>query len=513
MKTINNRAFYPTHGARRTTHNSRLTTHDSRLALHLLILLLAVVLIPSCSKKIDIKPEYQLDGSSPLATIKEADNVLTGAYGGFLTGDYYRSNGPSGAYSVVPDIMGDDLIETRESLGNYQTQAEWRYVSTEDDIQATWLNAYNIISGVNIILRDIDNIASQDPKAANRIKGQALAIRAHVHFDLLRYFGESLDGNSAARGIPYVTKFDVTAKPARSTVKESYDKILADLADAATILSGELDKPINTEGDKTRIDWLVVKAMQARVNLYAGQWQAAADAATAVMNQRALSSIDEFPSIWNDESVEEVLWSVSFGNLQDGVVYDNVFFARGNRNAYRPAQGLTALYDQVNDVRYNAYMAMVGTLNAIVRTPRLVVIKHLGKGTKTDGVVNWKVFRVAEMYLIRAEANFRLNKQPEALDDLNKLRDHRIDGFTPGTETGNALLTAIMNERRKELAFEGHRFFDFKRWNKTPINRCASNTDSPSTICSLPANSRSWAWPIPFNETIVNTNIQQNDDY
>lgn len=472
-----------------------------------------IILFASCSKKIEIKPDYQLDGSSPLANIKEADNVLTGAYDGFQNADYYSSSGPSGAYSVVPDIMGDDLIETRESLGNYQTQAEWVYTSDEDDIQATWLNAYNIISRVNIILRDIDNIASQDPKAANRIKGQALAIRAHVHFDLLRFFGESLDGNSTNRGIPYVTKFDVTAKPGRSTVKESYEKILADLAQAATILSGELDKPINTDDDKTRIDRLVVKAMQARVNLYAGQWQAAADAATAVISQKALSSIDNFPFIWNDETTEEVLWSVSFETLQDGVVYDNVFFARGNRSSYRPAQGLTALYDQANDVRYSSYMANVGTLNGIARTPRLVVIKHLGKGNATDGVVNWKAYRVAEMYLIRAEANFRLNKQPEALADLNELRAHRIDGFTPGTETGNALWTAIMTERRKELAFEGHRFFDFKRWNKTPINRCASNTDTPSTICSLDSDSRSWAWPIPFNETIVNPNIQQNDDY
>lgn len=472
-----------------------------------------IILFVACSKKIEIKPEYQLDGSSPLATIKEADNVLTGAYDGFQSGDYYRSNGPSGAYSVVPDIMGDDLIETRESLGNYQTQAEWRYASTEDDIQATWLGAYNIISGVNIILRDIDNIASQDPKAANRIKGQALAIRAHVHFDLLRYFGESLDGNSADRGIPYVTKFDVKAKPGRSTVKESYEKILADLAEAATLLSGELDKPINTDEGKTRIDWLVVKAIQARVNLYAGQWQAAVDAATAIISQKELSSIDNFPLIWNDKSMEEVLWSVSFENKQDGVVYDNVFFASGNRSIYRPAQGLTALYDQANDVRYSSYMATVDTLNDIVRTPRLVVIKHLGKGDATDGVVNWKAYRVAEMYLIRAEANFRLNKQTEALDDLNELREHRIDGFMPGTETGNGLLTAIMTERRKELAFEGHRFFDFKRWNKTPINRCASNTDTPSTICSLASDSRSWAWPIPFNETIVNPNIQQNDDY
>ncbi|WP_315817715.1 RagB/SusD family nutrient uptake outer membrane protein [Paraflavitalea speifideaquila] len=311
------------------------------------------------------------------------------------------------------------------------------------------MGAYGIISGVNIILRDIDNIASQDPKAARRIKGQALAIRAHVHFDLLRLYGESLEGNSTAKGIPYVTTFDVNAKPGRLTVKESYDKILADLSEAATQLSGELDKSINTATNKSRVDWLVVKAMQARVNLYAGQWQAAADAATAVITRRALSTIDEFSSIWNDESVAEVLWSVSFENVGDGRVYDNVYFAPSNRSAYRPAQGLTVLYDQNNDVRYSSYMAVVGDLNSTPHSPRLIVVKHIGKGNKTDGVVNWKAYRVAELYLIRAEANFRLTKESNALSDLNTLRQNRIDGFTPGTESGNALLTAIFTEKGK----------------------------------------------------------------
>ncbi len=138
-------------------------------------------------------------------------------------------------------------------------------------VRTPWLSAYAIISGVNIILRDIDNIASQDPKAARRIKGQALAIRAHVHFDLLRLYGESLEGNSTAKGIPYVTTFDVTDKPGRSNVKESYDKILADLSEAATPFSpANWTNPLIPLTNKSRIDWLVVKAMQARVYLYAG---------------------------------------------------------------------------------------------------------------------------------------------------------------------------------------------------------------------------------------------------
>lgn len=473
----------------------------------------AAFLLTACTKLIDKKPDFQLDGSQPLASIAEADNVLTGAYNGFQGNEYYSSNGPAGAFSDVPDFMGDDLIETFESLGNYRSLSEWTYVPNDGNINNTWLNAYNIISTVNIIIRDIDRLAATDAKAAKRIKGQALAIRAHVHFDLLRFFAPTLERNSTALGVAYVKNFDAIAKPARNTVKECYDNILADLNAAATELAGELDKPINSASDRTKMDLLTIRAIQARVNLYAGQWQDAVTAATAAINAKPLASIADFPLIWTDESTDEVLWAASFDVVADGVVYDNVFFARGNRNSYRPAADLVALYNGATDVRYNNYFANIGNFNGRPSATRLVAVKHLGKGTNTDGVVNWKAYRTAEMYLIRAEANFKLNKETEARADLNALRSNRITGFVAGTETGTALWNAILTERRKELAFEGHRFFDFKRWNKTPINRCPSNTSSPSTICSLGSNSRAWAWPIPFNEVNANPNMVQNTGY
>jgi hypothetical protein len=144
-----------------------------------------------------------------------------------------------------------------------------------------------------------------------------------------------------------------------------------------------------------------------------------------------------------------------------------------------------------------------------------VVSKHIGRDltTNRNGVVNWKIFRVAEMYLIRAESYYRLSKETEARNDLNTLRTARIAGFTPGTETGVALLAAIQLERRKELAYEGDRFFELKRLNKTAINRCPSTIDSPSTICSLSSTNRAWTWPIPFDELNVNPNMTQNPGY
>lgn len=480
----------------------------SQLIKYLTILSAGCILISSCAKKIEIEPQFFLDGSTPLATLEEAENVLTGAYNGLIQQGYYDANGAGGlgaAFSEYVDMMSDNLVESRESLGNFRGIAEWTYVSNTDDVVVAWQAAYNVISAANIILRDIDAIAAENPKRANRLKGQALALRAHVHFDLLRYFTTTFDRNSAEPGIPYMRVFDVTAKPARNTVKEVYDNIFADLAAAAAALS-DIDQAINTSS-RSKIDLLTVRAMQARVNLYAGQWQDAVNAATIVINERPLASQAEFPLIWTDKTNAEVLWAVSFETLGDGVPYENVYFVRGNRSEFKPAAQLVALYDQANDVRYPAYFANFGG--------RLVVNKHVGRdqGSNRNGVVNWKAYRVAEMYLIRAEANYRLNKETEARNDLNALRAARIAGFTPGNETGAALLNAILLERRKELAFEGDRFFDLKRLNKTAINRCPSTIDSPSTICSLSSTSPKWAWPIPFDETNVNPNIVQNPGY
>ena len=481
---------------------------NNRIIKFLTILSAGLILITSCAKKIDIEPEFILDGSNPLGTLEEAENVLTGAYNGFIQGGYYDANGVQGvggAYSEYQDMMSDNLIESRESLGNFRGIAEWTYVSNTDDIVTSWQAAYGIVSAANIIIRDIDGLASENPRRANRIKGQALAMRAHVHFDLLRAFGTTFDRNSSDPGVPYMKTFDVTAKPARNTTKEVYDNIFADLTAAATALS-DVDQAINTS-QRSKIDLLGVRAMQARVNLYAGQWQEAVNAATTVINAVPLANSTEFPLIWTDESNEEVIWAVSFATVADGVPYDNVYFVRGDRAEFKPAAQLVALYDQVNDIRYSTYFDNFGG--------RLVVNKHVGRdnGSNRNGVVNWKTYRVAEMYLIRAEANFRLSKETDARNDLNALRTARIAGFTPGTESGAALLNAILLERRKELAFEGDRFFDLKRLNKTAINRCASTIDSPSTICQLSSASPKWAWPIPFDETNVNPNIIQNPGY
>jgi hypothetical protein len=400
-------------------------------------------------------------------------------------------------------MMSDNLNETSESLGNYQTLSTWRYAEDEPNIGGTWQAAYRIISQANLLLRDIDNFSATDAGSVNRIKAQALAIRAMVHFDLLRYWVEDYDRNATKPGIPYITTFDYEQKPARATVKETYDHIEADLQQARGLINSGLDKTINASG-KAYIDIQGVNAIMARVFLYSNQLDSAIKYSTFVINAIPLSTRTNFPNIWTDASTSEVIWSVSF-NAGEGRIGDPVYFVPNNRSSYRPNPALISLYDQVNDIRYSSYFQ--------VRNNRLVLSKYLAKAaqvSRADGITNFKAFRTGEMYLIRAEAYARKGGANEvsALTDLNTLRAARIAGFIPGTETGAGLINAIALERRKELISEGHRWFDLKRTTKM-ITR-----SSCSVFCTLDPTNRAWTWPLPIAEINANPNIlPQNPGY
>jgi len=343
-----------------------------------------------------------------------------------------------------------------------------------------------------------------------------MALRAMAHFDILRYFGEEEARNSTARGIAYVDKFDVEQKPARLNVKQSYDRIEADLKEAKTLMLS-MDKAIQGTGngaaERAYVDDMVINAILARMYLTASEPDSAVKYSTLVINARPLTTRTNFPNLWVDASTAEVIWSVKFESLNSptGSV---LFYSVGNRAEYRPTTELLSMYDQTNDVRYASYFrSLLRGANRNTGAARTVLIKYDAKQanlSRPDGIVNFKAFRTGEMYLIRAEAYARLGGANEALGlaDLNALRAARISGYVPVALTGAALLNAIAQERRKELVGEGHRFLDLKRTTRT-VNRITNCT----SFCSLPASAREWVFPIPQPELTANNAMEQNDGY
>jgi starch-binding outer membrane protein, SusD/RagB family len=468
---------------------------------------LALILVASfvsCKKVLDVEPQFDLDGTNRFKSLDDYDFALVGAYRLFQSTSYYGStDGRSNAFVTLPDMLSDNLNETSESLGNERVFSRWAYSEDEDQIERTWLAAYRIISQANLVTRGIDNFSATNATGVNRIKGQALAIRAMVHFDVLRYWVNDYDRNSSSPGIPYITLFDYEQKPARGTVKQTYDAIEQDLKSARALLSNT-DKPVNAGSTRAYIDRIAVDAMLARMYLYSNQFDSAIKYSTLVINAIPLGDINEFPSIWTDASNAEVVWSLVFDAGQ-GSPAANAYFPSTDRSSYRPNQTLVASYDQANDIRFFSYFQVI--------SGRRVLSKYLAKEAQLanpDGVTNFKVFRTGEMYVIRAEAYARKGVATEVLGlaDLNALRAARIFGYAPVVLSGSALLDAIAMERRKELIAEGHRWFDLKRTTKT-VSRA-----NCTSFCTLPPTSRAWTWPVPQPEIDANPNIlPQNPGY
>jgi hypothetical protein len=297
--------------------------------------------------------------------------------------------------------------------------------------------------------------------------------------------------------------------------------MFADLAEAATLLA-DVDKTINPTSALSRpfMDLTTVYAIQARANLYAGQWADAITASTKAINLRPLvngvTNPTAFKGMYNQTSAGEIIWNVQFESGQGGPTY-LVFFATNNppRSYFRPAlevataDGISGLI-RSDDVRYSAYFT---PLNDNFSTG-LALTKYRGKGTLSDANANFIAFRTGEMYLIRAEARARSGQDLLALEDLNTLRANRITGYVPVVLTGTALINAIADERRAEMFGEGHRFFDLKRTTRRVVRgSTCGTTASPTADCILEPTDREWNLPIPETVFRANPNQVQNPGY
>jgi len=477
--------------------------------------------LTSCKKIIETEPEFNRERSQLFTTITDYEYALTGTYSLLRQTGYFGSGGQTtSTWANLPDMLADNMVQTGEDLGNWSQQVNWNYAADDADIAVAWQAAYSVIRQANITLNNIGQFSSTQALAVNRIKGQALALRGMVHFDVLRYWGVNFDRNSTALGVPYLTTEDKEIKPARLTGKATYDSIFKDMRDAEVLL-GTIDKSINTATNRTSIDLVAVRALLARMYLYAKDYANAEAYASLAITAFPLANTTTFPQIWKDESQAEVLWAVSF-NAGEGSPASGVHIGSSNRNRFRPATPLINLYDQATDIRFPAFFASRPSGSVSAANPRTIlpfagnarkiVNKFIGRGAFTDNVVNWKVLRTGEMYLIRAEARALQGgaKEVLGLGDLNTLRAARVTGYVPVVLVGQALFDEIQLERRKELFGEGHRWFDLKRTTRT-INRTDRSVNS--TRLTLGPTAREWVWPIPQGEIDANANIQQNIGY
>ncbi|HSK13273.1 MAG TPA: RagB/SusD family nutrient uptake outer membrane protein, partial [Phnomibacter sp.] len=364
-------------------------------------------------------------------------------------------------------------------------------------------------------------VKNENERQYNRILGQALAARAIAHFDALKGWADNNDRNGSGLGVPIKTTTDLSAPP-RNTVKEVYDAIYADLNRAIELL-GNVDAAVNSATNKGFIDIWGARAALARVALHARDYPTAITQSTALINQFPLATRAQFPTIWNDGSAVEQIWNIQNNPGDPGSPFPSaeVMSFRFNRSTFGALPAFIATFDTTGyaatgtgrDIRFTSYFFLRSTSGN--GNNNWALRKFAGKGTSTDNLVNFKVYRVAEAYLTRAEAYANTPGQEAAANaDLNALKTARILNWTPVNLSGAALISEIAAERRRELCFENHRWFDLKRTNRI-LNRPLTNTGNPNggVQTNLPASSNKWLWPIVEAELRANPNIQQNPGY
>lgn len=454
-----------------------------------IVALLMVAAVVSCTK-LDQKPYDVIDPDKAFRNINDINMGLIGAYN---LADY-------GQISLNSTVSDEAMYPTENTVGNSDA-FRWLYTASNGSVTSFYGNNYTAIDRVNRTLAGLSALTftGADAATADRYKGELLALRAYFHFELLRAYASGYYTDSL--GVPYM-KSSVIGYPARDKFAKVIADTKADLVAAKALIPASFN-------DKTRVTKLTVSAMQARVALYERNWSDAITFSTEVINGMPLATKTQFPGIWTDANDNEVIWKLKRIGTTDSRVGDFYYRQTGGIVLYAPALKLMNTFDKTNDIRYNAYIKYDPTRTGT--KSQYLVNKYIGGTSTAPGLTDIKMFRTGEMYLIRAEAE--AESTGDAAGDLNALRAARINGYT-NQSFGNKqdLIDAIMNERYKELAFEGHRFYDLKR-RRLSVERLAADAVNASGAVTLLPTQAQYCFPIPATEMQINKNTIQNPFY
>jgi starch-binding outer membrane protein, SusD/RagB family len=423
-------------------------------AIKLLLLLFLTASFGACNL-LDEPSPTDLPAADAIKDGATAEAALIGVYSSMQQKGYY-----GGQYPLICEALGGDAatggyqVISLDELGDKAvTPAN---VLTED----LWLSIYRVIANCNGLLTALPNVSDLTPKRKKDIEGQARAIRAMAHFDLLRYFGEHWN-TSSAFGVPIVTTVQtIDDRPSRATVGAVYKVVTDELIASLGLLDAQSNTPqyVNVQ---------TVNALLARVYLYQKQLTLASDYATKVINSPnyGLLPATDFKSIYESRRTSESIFELAF-NVQNKSAYNALTYGRDG--AARPevnfmaAAALGDFFKKIRsgDIRGNLVNFDEKENDATI-VPDGRTQKYRGEDLRDNPAY---ILRLAEMYLIRAEAKGRV----AGLADINVLRAKRgIYLFTAAMiATDDAYRSVILDERRAELNFEGHRYFDLARMRR-----------------------------------------------
>lgn len=440
--------------------------------------ILALVLLWGCDSLLDTKPKQSIGEGQALSNSANVQAVLLGGYDNL--GSYYLYGGQM---YMLPDLMA--VGQEAQWSGTYEEPGQiYRKDIRVDNgfVRDLWLDAYSTVNITNNVLSALDVV---DADIRDRVEGEAKFLRAAIYFQLVRLYGKDYnDGDPTSNlGVPLVLQptrgIGEDANVSRSTVQQVYDQVISDLSDAKSKLPASNDVYADTYS---------ASAFLARVYLQQADYGNAAAEASRVIESGNYSLVADYADEFNNSNsnTSEDIFDTQVTS-QDGTNSLQTFYASqqyGGRGDIEIQQAHLARYD-TTDARYEFFYD--DPITGEIRT---------GKWRNQYG--NVVVVRLAEMYMIRAEANFREGTDvgDTPLNDVNRIRERA--GLA---DLSSVTLQDILDERYRELAFEGHFLWDLKR--------------TKGAVGSVQWNDPTLVFPIPQREIDANPGLegQQNPGY
>lgn len=461
--------------------------------------------LTACDGYLDTLPSDSLVSNGAITTEDDVETALNGAYAGLIkiydaTADasyYYYGND----FIARAEVGGDDVQTTKLGL---RTENYYRYLYRQNNSpEDLWYPPYTVINRVNVLLQAIDKGEVPSTDKTKNAQGEALAIRALAHFDLLITYGAPYQkDNGASLGVPVVKEvLDASALPFRETVAAGYDAVLEDLNNALGLISEE-----KRYGHFNR--W-AVKALLARVNLYKGDYDKAYSYASDVVENSPydLVSNSDYVSSWGKEETPEsifdlALTAVLYGGERE--IWGYVVNPEGYGAAVATDEFISLLNENPKDVRLGLLKNDAGGIKRFIN-------KYPGRDGKVV-VNNVRVLRLSDIYLIAAEAALKQTKPDQTSADkyLNAIIARAV-----GADVAKVTATSelVIKERRKELVLEGHRLYDILRQNLAITRQGGSHFLNNTDLVTVNWNDYRTVMPIPQAERDANPNIVQNPEY
>lgn len=473
---------------------------------------LAVVGLASCKDKLtDLKPIDQIPSEVAISNMADVQSAVNGVYGTYL------GRRPAYLCSFMTDEVRLGTGTEYRNVGNILFN--WTYVNDSQDWRdgengGCWTNLYAVLDRANRVLElmvPVPTPTQADVDLKTRLRGEMLAMRAICHFELLRWYAQSAEYNAAGPGVPVMKEYAKapgTFRPARNTQGEVISQVLADLTEARNLIPSSYTSI-------SRLTLNAVRATQARVALWTKNWNEVVTRANEVLTAQPVTPRASYTDLWSQRTLTEnqsteIIWRLNVTAANLGAAIGSLWQDVGTGAVQASAATkLVNTFDQANDIRYAAFFQVVGSRTLIKKYGVVITSPANGENFQYD----IKMLRSSEILLERAEAQAELNNLTAANADLSALRAARITGYThTNINDKAALIQAIMDERYKELCYEGHRYFDLKRRN-LPIQRVLSDVAGNIAIQTMQPSNFRYILPIPNQEIQANPSVIQNPGY